>query len=525
MPRPWILALFLVSCGDSSETGDTGPSGGAPDIAADPVSLDFGLQPLETSAQESVEICNHGDAHLAISEIEVGQVSAPFVLSPLTEPVLDPGACTTVTVTFTPLQPASWDTRLWIHNNDPDQPRLGVPLLGTGGSPAIQITPASTDFGTVWFKCSVEQDITISNVGTSELTILDWSYDTDTKDLSFTGIWDENGSAEGLVTLAAGASWTGTVTYAPTDGDLHTAILTVTSTDLDQPEVQATQTGDGTPGGTITDTFLQARWRAPDVLVAVDRTSSMAGEMASVESNLDIFLDELLGSRYDYQLAAVVEDTGCVRGSYNFLDTTYAASTAVPAFATMLDLYGDPGEYSQQGFRLADRALAAAAPGGCNEGLLRDDTRLHVIGISDGPDQSPAEWDDYVDAWNALRPELDMLAVHAVGGDWPDGCVGAEPYDGFYQASGATGGSFFSICGGAWGKELAGAILAEVVLKDAFTLTESPVAASISVAVDGKVRTTGWLYDAPNNAVRFTVATIPEEGATVEITYDVAGGC
>jgi hypothetical protein len=524
MARPWILALCAVSCNDTSETGETAPTEDFPAITVSEESLDFGILSLGSSADRSVDVCNEGGAVLAISSVEVAQEGAPFSLSALTSPVLQPAECATVTVTFAPYEATDWSTKLWIHSNDPAASRVGVNLLGVGGSPVISVTPATTDFGSVWFKCSVEQDLVIANTGTSDLTVLGYTYDTDTKDLVFSGITDENGSADGLLTLAAGTSWTGTVTYAPTDADIHTGLLTVTSTDPANPSVQASQTGDGSPGGTVTDTYFQARTRAPDVLITVDRSSSMASEMASVDGNLDAFLNAMIDSRYDYQVAAVVDDSGCVRTAYNFLDNSLRWSEADPIFTDMLDLYADPGEYTQQGLRLLDEAIAAAS-GGCNTGMIREDSRLHIIGISDGPDQSPADWDTYLPAWQAMRLESDQLVVHAVGGDWPSGCTGAEAYDGFYQATMATEGVFLSICGKAWGKELAATILADVELRDTFELSEDAIAASISVAVNGKALTSGWTYDEEANAVRFTVAVVPEEGAKIAITYDVAGGC
>ncbi|MBN1334535.1 MAG: choice-of-anchor D domain-containing protein [Deltaproteobacteria bacterium] len=524
MGRIWILTLFAVACNDEA-VDDTAPTTEGPAITVDPETLDFGMLAVGASADQDVDICNDGDEPLAITAIEIGQVSAPFTSSSILDPVVQVGACATVTVTFAPLSAAVWDTRLWVHTNDPVTPRAGVVLTGTGGAPSFEISPTSVDFGTVWIGCTVDQDITLSNTGTSDLTILDYTYETDTKDLVFSGISDENGSADGLVTLGGGESWTGMVVYAPSDGDSHTGTLTVYTTDPDHAEAQAVQVGDGTPGGTMTETFNQVRSRESDVIIAVDRSASMEPEMASVETELTAFVTALIASRTDYHLAAVVEDNGCVRGPYNYLDESFSLSNAVPAFATMLNLTGDAGEYTQQGFRLLDTAIAESEPKGCNEGLVREDSRLHLVGISDGADRSPSTWSAYVEAWEALRAETDQLVVHAVGGDWPDGCSGADSYDGFYEATEATEGAFLSICSAKWGAALAAAVTAEMALQDTFYLTEIPVDGSIAVSVDGKPLKTGWLYTAATNSLRFTVATTPGLGSVIEVTYDIAGGC
>ena len=88
----------------------------------------------------------------------------------------------------------------------------------------------------------------------------------------------------------------------------------------------------------------------------------------------------------------------------------------------------------------------------------------------------------------------------------------------------ATGGVFLSICDD-WMSSSNLALLAEASIKqESFTLSRSPVASSIEVAVNSQP-ITDFSYDAAENTVIIGEAEIPEEGYTVDITYSAHVEC
>lgn len=122
-----------------------------PDIAVDPVSLDFGAVLIDqTSITQTVTISNTGEANLYIQSVAITGTSAgmfavvpggtcgnaPFTVAP-------DGSCT-VDVSFTPSAAGTQSAALAIQSDDPDAATLQVALSGAG----TQALPSLTQ-GTV----------------------------------------------------------------------------------------------------------------------------------------------------------------------------------------------------------------------------------------------------------------------------------------------------------------------------------------------------------------------------------------
>ena len=222
-------------------------------------------------------------------------------------------------------------------------------------------------------------------------------------------------------------------------------------------------------------------------------------------------------------MAVVVRDDGCINGSELYIDASFSESGAVSTVETMIA--GQVGGNTERGFSLAEAALNETGPGGCNEGYLRDDAELHIVGVSDEPEQSPNSWSHYVSLFQGMKRNPDDVVIHAVGGDYPSGCGDNAPYTGFYEATVATGGQFLSICASDWASHLAALAEASAGLMDSFALTTDPVPETITVRVDGVTHTMGWSYDQGTNSVVFDPDHIPEGGTSIEITYALRGDC
>ena len=186
-------------------------------LVPNPTSLAFGAQAVSTtSAARTVTVANSGTGAANLSSITTDN-SEFAIQSNTCGQSLAIGASCTVGVAFTPSAAGSRTGSLSFGG------LIGVPLTGTGtiAGPALAAAPASLDFGSLTVgTTSAAQVITLSNPGTAAT--------------SLTGITSTSGelaiqSNTCGASLAAGASCTVGVTFAPSAGGARTGALTVAS--------------------------------------------------------------------------------------------------------------------------------------------------------------------------------------------------------------------------------------------------------------------------------------------------------
>jgi hypothetical protein len=189
--------------------------------------------------------------------------------------------------------------------------------------------------------------------------------------------------------------------------------------------------------------------------------------------------------------------------------------------------WGGVSADAEKAFTLLTAAVDGDVDGGCNEGLLRDTSTWHLAGISDAAESSSAPYGEYVAQFQSMRPGLRYLVFDAIGGPYPAGCSGASFYDNLYDAVVETGGTFTSICTTDWTRDLESwaADIAASACGSSLLLSSAPVPGSLTVTVDGVVRSTGWSLDVEAGAITFEEGSEPAEGATVEVTYATYGEC
>ena len=102
------------------------------DIEVSPTALNFGLVRIGDSRVKTLTIKNAGDASLRVDPITKEGNSAFRLLSPTGAFTVDACGERPVTVSFTPVSPVEVTGTLTINGNDPDEPRLSVPLVGEG---------------------------------------------------------------------------------------------------------------------------------------------------------------------------------------------------------------------------------------------------------------------------------------------------------------------------------------------------------------------------------------------------------
>jgi hypothetical protein len=103
-----------------------------PDIEVSPTALNFGLVRIGNPRVKTLTIKNAGNASLRVDPITKEGNSAFRLLSPSVAFTVDAGGEQRVTVSFTPISRGEVTGTLTINGNDPDEPRLNVPLVGEG---------------------------------------------------------------------------------------------------------------------------------------------------------------------------------------------------------------------------------------------------------------------------------------------------------------------------------------------------------------------------------------------------------
>ena len=137
-----LLADVLIASNDPDEPEVHVPArlivSGDPDIAVDPVSLDFGSVPVWGSAEDVVTVRNEACGVLSVSALDFDHPD----FSTLTLPFeLGPGEVRDVTVVFSPSAAGPITGTLAIVSNDPDEGTTTVDLAGEGFEPDVLEVP------------------------------------------------------------------------------------------------------------------------------------------------------------------------------------------------------------------------------------------------------------------------------------------------------------------------------------------------------------------------------------------------
>ncbi|HEV2381873.1 MAG TPA: choice-of-anchor D domain-containing protein [Terriglobia bacterium] len=195
-----------------------GTAGGQGGETLSPSDLNFGDQLLgSTSAPQIATLTNTGTAALTISSVAI---SGDFAQTNKCPASLPAGSACTITVTFTPTQTGSRSGTLTVTDDAPAGTTQTVSLTGTGTQAVASLSPPSLSFANQALgTTSPGQSITVSNTGTAAFTV-----SSITISGSNGGDFAETNTCS---TVAASATCTITVTFAPTQAGIRSGILTV----------------------------------------------------------------------------------------------------------------------------------------------------------------------------------------------------------------------------------------------------------------------------------------------------------
>src|SRR5262249_25702500 len=135
-------------------------------------SIAFGNVNTGTSSTRAETITNTGNSSVQISQISA--TGTGFSLSGATSPVtLNPSQTVTFNVVFSPAAAGNASGSVKVTSNAAGSPAT-ISLTGSGvqpGAPALSVNPASFSYGNVIDGQTKSQTFTVTNSGTSGLTI------------------------------------------------------------------------------------------------------------------------------------------------------------------------------------------------------------------------------------------------------------------------------------------------------------------------------------------------------------------
>lgn len=270
------------------------------------------------------------------------------------------------------------------------------------------------------------------------------------------------------------------------------------------------------------DRFLQGGEEvSADILFVVDDSASMTEEQTRLGQNFSAFVDVLSGTFADWQIGVITTDPdehGALHGSILTPDTPLLDE----AFAAAVDV-GNEGSRDEQGLLTSALAISPSL----NPGLVRSNSALNVVYVSDEDDHSP----DVVEIYLAVltgAAGTGGFRAHALVGDLPEGCVSgtsaADAGTRYLEAVGATDGWSDSICADDYSALLARVGLDVAGWDTTFYLDRVPDPETLEVTVDMVLipqrAQDGWQYSPGDNAIVFEGYAVPRPGMEVVVSYE-----
>jgi len=515
--RVAVACALLTGCSEYGLTEGSDLDGRPqPDIQVTPRLLQYGRLSSRSAEAQSFVIENLGHAPLEVSDVAV-ELGFAFTVVDFEGPVtVEPGAELPVEVSFTPTGADENLGRILVISDDRDTPEVAVDLRGSGGVPGLEITPEHHVFDPRPVPCGDEVELVLRNAGHETLVIDEWTY------LS-RGLLSLDGDApEFPIELEHDETVTVTVTFEPTRAGRDAGVLEVVSNDP-RGIVIADQVGEASWAGTTGEVFTEPGAVVPiDVMMLIDHSCSMNEDNADdVERGIPDFVEELR-SAADWQLLQVTREDACANGGVIDATTPNAAQYLIDHAWDGLG-GGGPGWGRLQTealLQLASDALDQTGPGQCNEGFLRQGALLHVIAVSDEPEQSGERYDHWLTELEQHVVAPNFLTVSGVLD--VDRTCGQGPA-GYEDAVLETGGFLLDICSPDWGSELEQVAADALASVRTFNLAQPTMAESVTVTVNGEP-TTDFGYSSVGNSVT-VLSPLVADGDVVEITYAIRGEC
>ncbi|MFT7519146.1 MAG: hypothetical protein ACI9MC_001286 [Kiritimatiellia bacterium] len=500
-----VALLATAACTETGVSKFRAPTPSGPQIEVTPPRIEFGQA---TSTEEVVRefiIKNVGVAPLHIDDMPMLGSAESFTILDWEGPFrLEPDDWITMNVAFRPVRANDVIAYVEIESNDRIDPVIEVDLLGFGSVPRLEIDPPEIDYGDTWIGCAEERTLTLSNAGNEDLVITDFIYDGN---LSL-GIVPASHDAL-PITLPPSATTQLRVQFEPLDEQNYVGGLQVESNDP-RGIVEAAQDGVGVYKDVVVESFEMPVAPPVDILFAVDQSCSMEDDATRLGNNFKSFVAKINSVTTGWRVGVATRDNGCFRDGF----LTPATRNYQSKFSSAV-LAWDGGSYTESLLTVVRNSMRESK-GGCNAGFVRPDANLHIIMVSDEPEQSRSAWNTLVNEIRGLHPSgSSHVKLSAVAGPYPSGCGTAQAGNGYYQAVNATGGEFLSICDTDWARHIDKLAKASIEGLGKFDLSSTPDTRTLQVFVNSTLWTTGWHMD--GNTLVFD--DTPPEGATITVQY------
>ncbi|GDX79678.1 hypothetical protein LBMAG42_14890 [Deltaproteobacteria bacterium] len=514
----WVWALAALGCGE--EAADSGPAD-EPEVILDmdwtlePTELTFGEVALGAPATTELSLTNTGESDFSIFGFQSD--TSLVAVSATTGAPVAPGESTPITADWTPLTDDNLrGTLTLLLSGSEGLISVPVEIRGTAAGPVANLSVDTEDLGSVILGCTRSATVRVANDGNAPLQVESLALD------GSVGFSLDTGSEPFPWALAADEVRTFTVSFSPYDQGDILASLTLVSDDPFNPELAVQLAAQGAAGTEVRDTWDVPPGENVTGLFAVNEVVNSTYRDRFQEA-LPVFFETLRAAGVPFRVSFIHSQTGVVDGSELYIDETEDPEDATEIAIAMVAAAAGDNDYLLNTLELAI--------GQNTEWLLDDDenwetSKLNLVGINMDQEQSSGNATLYVSHYQAYKEDPADIAVHAIGGDSPGGCPGAEAFTPFSDAAAATGGVFLSICEADWTthmETLALAFLGEGQVS--FALSEVPAEWSIEVYVDGGPELTGWTYNADSNRVSFDEDAYPNEGSELRIQYYVDEEC
>ena len=403
--------------------------------------------------------------------------------------------------------------------------------------PDIEVSPTSLDFENVPVNCEHTAWITVTSVGEAPLTVSSVHVEGDAT------AWS---SGDLDLVLEPGESAEVEVAFTPDAEASFTGRIVVTSDDDEDPAVGVETVGVGVGAGRYEESFAQEAQGAVDVLWVLDNSESMSPYVDHLGETFEDFIDPFLAlGDVDWQLAVITTDM-----SDSHMQGRIQGEIITPATPNPRDTFlrnaetGAAGSNTERGFDAVVAALSEPLVSGANAGFLRPDARLAVIEVTDEDDNSAnTSADELVGFLHGLKSRDDLASFSAFCGDatgsyfspgcseWVNGSLlVAGSADDIHEVIDGTGGVWASICSLDFSEALMLMSLEALGMSHVFELTAVPSTVNtMTVEVNGAEvdydNEHGWMFDWDANAVVFYGDAIPGAGSTIDVAYDIEGGC
>jgi hypothetical protein len=266
-----LASLALLSgCQGVSASGSPPPSG---NLSLGTLSLNFGNVAAGSSSTQTVTAANTGNTAIAVSSVAIS--SKYFALtSPSLPATIASGQNATLSFTFTPNAAGAFSATVTI-TSDASDTQVSLSLAGTGVAAQLVPNPGSEAFGDVTVGAQSSQEVTLTNTGTSSVTI--------SQVFSTAAAFQLSGITTPL-TLNGSGSTTFTITFAPQTAGTVTGNVTIVSNASDST-LTLPLSGIGT---TATGQLSVAPTTLPIGSVEVGSSGTASGTLTASGANVTV---------------------------------------------------------------------------------------------------------------------------------------------------------------------------------------------------------------------------------------------